>query len=155
MSGWSLRLFRQAAARWLDELPPRLLEGLNGGVLIRREARRRPEDPPGVYLLGEYVVEPGVGRMIIIYYGSFRLTLAGEPWERVEKELRRTLRHELQHHLEHLAGLADLEREDEAQRSVWWEEWRRSDRREVGQRGAAQGADRGRFRFRRRGRHPS
>lgn len=116
---WSLRRFRRAVAALLDEIPPRLLEGLTGGVLVMPEARRRPEDPPGIYLLGEYHVDPGLGRLIVIYYGSFRQIMIGATWERVVKELRHTIRHELRHHVEHLAGLADLEVEDRIQLEGW------------------------------------
>lgn len=118
---WSLRRFRREASRLLDEIPSPLLEGLNGGVIVVPGVRRCPDDPPGVYLLGEYRVDPGLGCMIVLYYGSFRRVLGDAPWAQVVEELRRTIRHELRHHAEHRAGLAELEIEDEWQRRRWRE----------------------------------
>lgn len=115
---WSLSRFRKAVGEILDEIPAPLLRGLSGGVVVMPQIQRRQGDPRGVYVLGEYLVNPAVGHMIVIYYGSFRRTLAGATWARVRRELRRTIRHELRHHVENLAGVDDLEREDMA-----WLEW--------------------------------
>ncbi len=93
-------------------LPPALMEGLEGGVIVERRSRRRPEDPPGVYLLGEYVVDEYLGPMILIYHGSFRRLFAGEPRRIWEDELRATILHEVRHHVEARAGVSDLDRED-------------------------------------------
>ncbi|MEW6399100.1 MAG: hypothetical protein AB1503_08060 [Bacillota bacterium] len=119
---WTLRRFRREASRLLAGIPSPLLEDLNGGVIVVPGVGQRPGDPPGVYLLGEYRVDPGLGRMIVLYYGSFRRVLGDAPWAQVVEELRRTIRHELRHHAEHRAGLADLEVEDEWQRRRWREQ---------------------------------
>jgi hypothetical protein len=112
--------------RWvesmLERLPPRWLEELHGGVQVERQACRRPEDPPGVYRLGEYLTDPYLGRMIRIYYGSFRQVMGGEPREVVRRELWETLLHELRHHLEDLAGVDLLDREDQEELARLWHE---------------------------------
>lgn len=105
----------------MERVPPALLQGLNGGIVVERNARRRPGDPPGVYLLGEYVEDPLLGCYIVLYYGSFRRVLAGEPPTVWEQELWDTIRHELRHHVEARAGVRDLEREDEALLRQLWE----------------------------------
>ncbi|QIA28274.1 hypothetical protein DYI95_007770 [Thermaerobacter sp. PB12/4term] len=114
---------------WAEEivgrLPPRLLQELEGGVQIDPEARRIPSDPPGVYLLGEYITEPYLGRFIRIYYGSFERVLAGEPAGVWYAELEETILHELQHHVEGLAGVDWLGLEDLRQLQQLWEEARR------------------------------
>lgn len=99
----------------VNELPEEIFKELNGGVLllpkkkISSEARNND-----LYVMGEYVVSPSMGRLVKIYYGSF-VALYGEDasestWR---KRLRKTLHHELTHHLENLAGEKDLEIEDE------------------------------------------
>lgn len=103
--------FEALTAHLLDLVPPRLLEGLNGGVMVRREARQRPGDPPDVYVLGEYVCTPALGCFICLYHGSFARVLGREraAWE---AQLEATLRHEIRHHVESRAGINDLVRED-------------------------------------------
>lgn len=112
--------FARLADLYADEIPERLLDGLNGGIILERGVRRRPDDPPGLYLLGEYVTDEVLGAMVIIYYGSFRRLLAGEPPEVWEAELRETLRHEIRHHVEARAGVDYLGEEDrEVLRRLW------------------------------------
>lgn len=107
----------------VDQIPPPLLEGLNGGIAIRKSACRRPDDPPGVCLLGEYIVDEALGSLIMLYHGSFRRLFRGEPPEVWENELWETLRHEVRHHVEARAGLWDLNYEDEADLRRLWSEW--------------------------------
>jgi hypothetical protein len=94
----------------LDELPEVLLDELNGGVLVEPGAKRSPAGR-GIFILGEYHRDYHLGRMIVLYYGSF-LYLYGSSRERWIAEMRATLRHEIRHHIEDRAGLRDLERED-------------------------------------------
>ncbi|EKP95524.1 metallopeptidase family protein [Thermaerobacter subterraneus] len=117
--------FTSWAEEIVDRLPPRLLQELEGGVQIDPKARRIPSDPPGVYLLGEYITEPYLGRFIRIYYGSFERVLAGEPAGVWYAELEETILHELQHHVEGLAGVDWLGLEDLRQLQQLWEEARR------------------------------
>ncbi|HEY8487754.1 MAG TPA: metallopeptidase family protein [Thermaerobacter sp.] len=112
----------------VEGLPPRLLAELEGGVQVDPAARRNPSDPPGVYLLGEYITEPYLGRFIRIYYGSFERVLIDEPPEVWREELEETILHELQHHVEALAGVDWLGIEDLRQLQQLWEEARRGAR---------------------------
>ena len=117
--------FSSLADEMVERIPPELLQGLNGGIVVRREARRRADDPPGVYLLGEYVQDPVLGAFIVLYHGSFRRVLGGSPPEQWARELWDTLRHELRHHVEARAGVRDLELEDEAWLQQAWEQYQR------------------------------
>ncbi|MGM9661643.1 MAG: metallopeptidase family protein [Oscillospiraceae bacterium] len=113
----------------MAELPPQILEGLNGGVCLREE-EMRPRGPDGetMVLLGEYFAGGAMGCYVNIYYGSFAARFAHSPRRVWEKQLRQTLHHELTHHLERRAGCRDLEIEDELQKQRIREE---SGRREA------------------------
>lgn len=110
-----IKRFTELADRLMERIPEPLLEGLNGGVAIRRRAMRRQGDPAGVYILGEYITDHALGCYIVIYWGSFAELFADEPDEVWEKELWDTIRHELRHHIEVRAGEADLDIEDEVE----------------------------------------
>jgi hypothetical protein len=99
----------------LDRIPAPLLRDLNGGITVSEEARRRRDDPPGVFVLGEYVTDPHLGALIVLYHGSFARLYGGEPPSVWEREMWEALRHELRHHVEGLAGVADLDAEDAAE----------------------------------------
>jgi hypothetical protein len=107
-----LETFTACLERMMERVPEPLLEGLNGGVAVSEEVRRRPDDPPGVYILGEYITDPHLGAMIRIYHGSFALLFGGSDRAVWERELWDTLRHELRHHVEGRAGVRDLDIED-------------------------------------------
>ncbi|HWI66480.1 MAG TPA: metallopeptidase family protein [Symbiobacteriaceae bacterium] len=107
--------FTELADRLMERVPEPVLEGLNGGVTIRRNARREKDDPKDVFIMGEYVTDPVMGCYVVLYYGSFQAILNGEPDSVWEEELWETIRHELRHHLEYRAGESDLDREDEEQ----------------------------------------
>ncbi|HEY8449969.1 MAG TPA: metallopeptidase family protein [Bacillota bacterium] len=118
----SYETFCRWAERIVEALPEPLLAELSGGIQIDRAARRRDDDPPGVYLLGEYIVDPYLGRLIVIYYGSFRRLFAGEDEELWHQELEETILHELRHHVEDLAGVDWLGAEDRAELLRLWQE---------------------------------
>lgn len=99
----------------VNELPERIFQDLNGGVLLLSKKKINPEAKNNdLYIMGEYCVSSSMGRLVNIYYGSFAAVFGEDAstgkWRR---ELRKTLHHELTHHLEHLAGEKDLEIEDE------------------------------------------
>lgn len=109
----SIEAFEEMAERLFEEIPPELLEGLNGGIIISEEVEQRDPDLPDVHVMGEYIEDPyGLGCYIIIYYGSFRIVLAEEPPEVWEEEIWETMVHEIRHHVEARAGVDDLDLED-------------------------------------------
>ncbi len=95
------------------DIPDELFRELNGGILVLGQAKKHP-DVKGTYVLGEYHVErPGMGRYIVLYFGSFLGILGSRAEiEEYRRQVWKTLLHEFRHHLESLAGVADLERED-------------------------------------------
>jgi hypothetical protein len=56
--------------------------------------------------------QPGLGRHVAIYYGSFAAIAAEDPDFDWEEEAWETLTHELRHHVESLAGEDLLVQED-------------------------------------------
>lgn len=115
--------FTRLADRLLSRVPPALIEGLNGGIQIAEEAMQRPDDPPDVYILGEYVTDDYLGCFIVLYYGSFAALF--DDAATIESELWTTLLHEIRHHVEARAGIGDLDREDMAE---WWRLWQEARR---------------------------
>ncbi len=108
--------FNEASA-FLDEvadtIPEELLRGLNGGIVLLPNTVRSPHGG-NLYTLGAYHNEPfGMGRYIVINYGSFRRVHGQQSVEAQKKALRQVLVHEVTHHIESLAGVRDLEVKDE------------------------------------------
>ena len=98
-----------------DELPPDFLKELNGGVILSPDIKKHPasDESHPLFILGEYHHQPrGLGRYIVIYYGSFAKTFAYLNPKQMQEKLRKTLLHEFTHHLESLAGERGLEIED-------------------------------------------
>jgi len=90
-------------------------------VLALEEEHPEPEFRD-VWRMGEYLdIGPeqflggsaGIGRHVVLYWGSFRRIAAGDPDFDWEAEIWETLTHELRHHVESLAGDASLIAEDE------------------------------------------
>ena len=105
--------FRLLAGRLYDRLPRPLLTGLNGGLSVLDRVKTDREGPPGTFILGEYhIQEPGLGRLICIYHGSFLRVLGNAPPAAWEEELWRTMLHEIRHHREAMAGRNDLADEE-------------------------------------------
>ncbi len=94
-----------------EEFPPEFYHNLEGGIVLLRRAKRGAED--GLFVLGEYIRGGGLGRHIAIYYGSFLRVHGGLSRSRMKAQLRETLKHEFTHHFESLAGVRNLEVQDE------------------------------------------
>jgi predicted Zn-dependent protease with MMP-like domain len=113
-------LFRQTVETMLSEIPEEFLEGLQGVHVL--ETTKLEPDLGDVYRLGEYLDpgqdsflggNPGLGRHITLYYGSFVTIAKGHSDFDWEEEIWETLVHELRHHVESLAGDASLIAEDQ------------------------------------------
>ena len=111
----SIERFETLLEQAMGSLPAKLFERLNLGVVLQEHARMNHGTASGqpAYTLGEYHVRQGLGRGIVLYYGSFVQVYPGL-WEegQVLSLILSVLRHELTHHWEHLAGERDLEIED-------------------------------------------
>ena len=96
-----------------EELPQEFYRELNGGIMLLPDTKRSPvQGADGLLILGEYHRNAGLGRYIVIYYGSFMRVHGHLGPEEFKGELRKTLRHEFRHHMESLAGERGLEIED-------------------------------------------
>lgn len=97
-----------------EELPHEFYNELNGGILLLPEtklsAKARNND---LFTMGEYHYSAGMGRYIVIYYGSFKRLYNHLPLQKLKERLRETLYHEFTHHMESLAGERGLEKKDE------------------------------------------
>ncbi|MCL2050193.1 MAG: metallopeptidase family protein [Lachnospiraceae bacterium] len=103
-----------------DGLPLDFHKDLDGGVILSPDEKKHPASDKSrpLYILGEYHSQPrGLGRFIIIYYGSFNKMFGSYSPEQFREKLRKTLLHEYTHHLESLAGERGLELEDA--RKLW------------------------------------
>lgn len=105
----NLKLFRQAVLEAVETLPAELLERLNGGIIVEPSIKEEGD----YVIMGEYIEDPGLGNIIILYYGSFRDAMSNAPFEEWNEEIRETVIHELRHHIESLAGVDDLSAEED------------------------------------------
>ena len=98
--------FSETVEAEMELLPDYVYEELNGGVLVDPAVYPHParleED---LYILGTYSSLGILGKQIVLYYGSFAVTMGNCPDEAVRMQIRETLRHEFRHHLETRAGL--------------------------------------------------
>ena len=67
---------------------------------------------------------PGLGRHIALYYGSFERIAEDDPEFDWEEELWETITHELRHHVESLAGDVSLIEEDRQRQETFKREGR-------------------------------
>ncbi|MDD3337442.1 MAG: metallopeptidase family protein [Lachnospiraceae bacterium] len=99
-----------------EAVPEKYYVELNGGVMAREDARLHPQSRDNdLFIMGEYHRQYGLGRYVVLYYGSFMAVYGGAGQKFLQKKMRETLLHELTHHLESLAGEKDLEIEDAIQ----------------------------------------
>ena len=110
-----------------EEIPKEFYRELNGGVFVVPDVKKHPESSgdrfDNLYILGEYHNDRtgmgGLGRYIVIYYGSFVRLYSHLKPERQKEELRRVLIHEFTHHLESLAGERGLAVKDAQQLEIY------------------------------------
>lgn len=96
------------------ELPQEFYKELNGGILLLPQTKLSPAGRGNdLYIMGEYHSGGGMGRYIVIYYGSFQQLFGNLGRGALKRKLAHTLKHEFTHHLESLAGERDLEKEDD------------------------------------------
>lgn len=112
--------FRETLQEMVDEIPAEFMRGLQA-VLALEEEHPEPEYQD-VWRMGEYLdIGPesflgdsgGIGRHVVLYWGSFRRIAEADPEFDWEDEVWETLTHELRHHVESLAGDASLIDQDE------------------------------------------
>ncbi|MDO9509092.1 MAG: metallopeptidase family protein [Thermovirgaceae bacterium] len=109
MAFMSLKNFTRFANEVAEALPPELFRQLDGGIFVEPSAKEEGE----YLLMGEYIEDPGMGKMIFLYYGSFREILCDASIGEWKEEIEDTVVHELRHHIESLAGVDDLSLEEE------------------------------------------
>ena len=96
--------FTVALEKAIDEIPPRFLSQLNGGINLRQGSKRQGER----YVLGEYVEEKNGACYIVLYYGSFEYVFSEGTAQTWQEEIVRTVREGVQHHLESRAERTKL-----------------------------------------------
>ena len=110
-----------------EELPEDFYKELNGGILLLPDTKLHPASKKNIhgnqptinelYILGEYHNERagygGLGRYIVIYYGSFVKVHGNLLPQQQKEELKKVLIHEFTHHMESLAGERGLELKDD------------------------------------------
>ena len=96
--------FSIIAAQETRQLPAYVFDQLSGGVLADEHAYLHPaRAADDLYILGTYTVS-GMGRQVVLYYGSFAAVLGNSSRETWRERVRAVLRHEFRHHLETSAG---------------------------------------------------
>lgn len=101
-----------------DTFPEDFYRELNGGVVVRRHCKVHPKaEENDLFILGEYHRNNYLGRMVVLYYGSFERCFGYVQDDELKDRIRKVLLHEFRHHLESLAGERDLEIEDEVELS--------------------------------------
>lgn len=112
--------FEAVLKEMVDEIPAEFMRGLQA-VLALPEEHPEPEFAD-VWRMGEYLDhgpeqflggDSGIGRHVVLYWGSFSRIAEGDPEFDWEAEIWETLTHELRHHVESLAGDASLIGQDE------------------------------------------
>ena len=80
-------------------------------------------EPDGtLYVMGQYRIDPAMGKYIVMYYGSFKRAYRHLDEDELTEEMRKVLRHEFRHHVEGRAGVRDLEVWDAEQIAMYKEQ---------------------------------
>ncbi|GAB2044454.1 hypothetical protein AGATL06_09510 [Agathobaculum sp. TL06] len=129
----SIDRFEEILEALAEELPEQFYEELNGGILVDTGHPLHPADEHGdLYIMGEYRVDPAMGKYIVMFYGSFRRVFRGLDEAALTEEMRKVLRHEFRHHVEGRAGVRDLEVWDEEQIAAYRAQSREEDEKGQG-----------------------
>ncbi len=108
----SIERFTEILDELYQEVPEDILEGLNLGVAVGEELKVHDKAINNdLYVLGQYK-RSGMGKGVMIYYGSFMHLYGRVSEERLRERMRQVLYHELRHHMEYRANNKDLEVED-------------------------------------------
>ena len=110
--------FHEMVEELAAEIPEALTAQLNGGIHTRPEPL--PSSQINGYILGQYHQQhAGLGRYIVLYYGSFEAMFSHLDEDLIKEKIGEILLHELTHHLESLAGVNDLVAEDNRNLAKW------------------------------------
>ena len=116
MSMVSFERFEEILEELVHEIPDEYYVELNGGVFARTMWKIHPKSRGSeLSVLGEYHIDYGLGRFVVLYYGSFQHVCPDVPEKDYRARMKSVLEHELTHHLESLAGQKDLEIKDAIQ----------------------------------------
>ena len=106
----SIDRFEEILSDLAEEIPQSFYEELNGGIVVEPGYLLHPEDRSGtLYVMGQYRIDPAMGKYIVMYYGSFKRAYRHLDEDELTEEMRKVLRHEFRHHVEGRAGVRDLE----------------------------------------------
>ena len=105
------RILGEIADEIASELPKEIYSKLSGGIVLTEAVKLHEKSDPlrPLYILGEYINSPRLGRHIALYGGSILKIYGHAGRTALKKELERIIKHELTHHWESLSGVRDLE----------------------------------------------
>ena len=119
----SIDRFEEILSDLAEEIPQSFYEELNGGIVVEPGYLLHPEDRNGtLYVMGQYRIDPAMGKYIVMYYGSFKREYRHLDEDELTEEMRKVLRHEFRHHVEGRAGVRDLEVWDAEQIAMYKEQ---------------------------------
>ena len=119
----SIDRFEEILSDLAEEIPQSFYEELNGGIVVEPGYLLHPEDRNGtLYVMGQYRIDPAMGKYIVMYYGSFKRAYRHLDEDELTEEMRKVLRHEFRHHVEGRAGVRDLEVWDAEQIAMYKEQ---------------------------------
>ena len=110
------RLLGEIADEIASQIPAEIYSKLSGGIVLSENIKLHEKSNAlrPLYILGEYINSPHLGRHIALYGGSILRVYGNMNRNALKKELERIIKHELTHHWESLSGVRDLEIYDAA-----------------------------------------